>query len=259
MIILILLELMYVTNPMLLTEKDSQFVNTYGHDETGRFIPYWNRLHGETVLEPLLDYDTLDYYQVPKNTKNTVLTEPYYYEGVFIVSFASPILKNDEFVGIGGVDISLTYIDEIVNQVKAFDTGYAFMTGRTGILISHPTNKDWIGSKTLYDFNVPEIDDMAEENPQWKQWRYIKTVDPITNKESVMFYEPVRTSNFSFILVVPEDEMLAGGFCSQREAYIYFPGFPNFYGCRVQHLLAVQSPTPSMKLLKISNTYLTPQ
>lgn len=189
--------------------NDSKFINTYGHDETGRFIPYWNRLHGQTVLEPLLDYDTLDYYQVPKNTKNTVLTEPYYYEGVFIVSFASPVLKNGEFVGIGGVDISLNYIDEIVNQVKAFDTGYAFMTGRTGILISHPTNKDWIGSKTLYDFNVPEIDTMAEEIRNGNSG-YIKTVDPITKKESVMFYEPVRTSNFSFILVVPEDEMLAG-------------------------------------------------
>ncbi|MDK2892030.1 histidine kinase dimerization/phosphoacceptor domain -containing protein [Methanohalophilus sp.] len=189
--------------------NDSQFINTYGHDETGRFIPYWNRLHGQTVLDPLLNYDTLDYYQVPKNTKNAVLTEPYYYEGVFIVSFASPILKNGDFVGIAGVDISLNYIDEIVNQVKAFDNGYAFMTGRTGILISHPTNKDWIGSKTLYDFNVPEIDAMAEEIRNGNSG-YIKTIDPITKKKCVMFYEPVKTSNFSFILVVPEDEMLAG-------------------------------------------------
>ncbi len=188
---------------------DTPFISTYGHDDTGRFIPYWNRLRGETVLEPLLNYDTLDYYQTPKKNKDDVLTEPYYYEGVFIVSFASPVLKNDEFVGIGGVDISLNYIDEVVNQVQAFDTGYAFMTGRTGILISHPTNKDWIGSKTLYDFNVPEIDAMAEEIRSGNSG-YIKTVDPITKKESVMFYEPGRTSNFSFILVVPEDEMLAG-------------------------------------------------
>ncbi|WP_209681461.1 histidine kinase dimerization/phosphoacceptor domain -containing protein [Methanohalophilus levihalophilus] len=196
--------------PDAFDENDHLYANTYGHDDTGRFIPYWNRLRGSnTTLDPLLNYDTLDYYQVPKNTKNTVLTEPYYYEGVFIVSFASPIIKNDEFIGIGGVDVGLNYIDEIVNQVKTFETGYAFMTGNTGILISHPTNKEWVGSKTLYDFNVPEIDLMAEEIRKGNSG-YIRTIDPITNKKSVMFYEPVKTSNYSFILVVPEEEMLAG-------------------------------------------------
>ena len=189
--------------------QDHLFVNSPGHDATGRFIPYWNKINGPIRLDPLLDYDTLDYYQLPKKTESDVLTEPYYYEGVFIVSYVSPIIKNGEFVGIGGVDVSLNYLDDTISDVKAFDSGYAFMTGNTGILVSHPFNKDWIGEKTLYDFDIPEISAAADDIREGKSG-HVKTIDPNTGETVIMFYEPIRTGNFSFILVVPEDEIFAG-------------------------------------------------
>jgi two-component sensor histidine kinase len=189
--------------------QDHLFVNSSGHDATGRFIPYWNKINGPIRLDPLLDYETLDYYQLPKKTESDVLTEPYYYEGVFIVSYVSPIIKNGEFVGIGGVDVSLNYLDDTISDVKAFDSGYAFMTGNTGILVSHPFNKDWIGEKTLYDFDIPEISGAADDIREGKSG-HVKTIDPNTGETVIMFYEPIRTGNFSFILVVPEDEIFAG-------------------------------------------------
>ncbi|MDW7733059.1 MAG: histidine kinase dimerization/phosphoacceptor domain -containing protein [Methanolobus sp.] len=189
--------------------QDELFLNAAGHDSTGRFIPYWNKIGGEIRLDPLLDYDTLDYYQVPKLTNNDTLTEPYYYEGVFIVSYVYPIMKDGKFQGIGGVDVSLNYLDDEISDVKAFDTGYAFMTGNTGILVSHPFNKDWIGDKTLYDFQIPEISETADDIREGKSG-HVETVDPVTGEDVVMFYEPIRAGNFSFILVVPRDEIFAG-------------------------------------------------
>ncbi|WP_318531506.1 histidine kinase dimerization/phosphoacceptor domain -containing protein [Methanohalophilus profundi] len=188
---------------------DSSYVNTTGHDETGRFIPYWNRIPGNITLDPLLDYETSGYYQLPKKLKRDIVTEPYYYEGVFIVSYVTPIIREGEFIGIGGVDVSLNHLNDVVNKVKSFDTGHAIMTGNTGILISHPTNEELVGEKTLYDYDVPEITRMADEIKLGKSG-YIETIDPITGKDVVMFYEPIKTSNFAFILVVPKDEMLAG-------------------------------------------------
>ena len=32
---------------------DRKYINTTGHDETGRFIPYWNTIGGEVKLNPL--------------------------------------------------------------------------------------------------------------------------------------------------------------------------------------------------------------
>ncbi|WP_342303773.1 histidine kinase dimerization/phosphoacceptor domain -containing protein [Methanolobus sp. ZRKC5] len=189
--------------------NDILYMNSQGHDSTGRFIPYWNKINGPITLDPLLNYETLDYYQLPKKTETEILTEPYYYEGVFIVSYVSPIMKDNEFIGIGGVDVSLNYLDEAISEVKAFDTGYAFMTGNTGILVSHPTNKEWIGKKTLYDFGNEDFSKIGYDIGKGMNG-HVETVDPITGKNVVMFYEPIRTGNFSFVLVIPKDEMFAG-------------------------------------------------
>ncbi|MCD4703096.1 MAG: PAS domain S-box protein, partial [Methanosarcinaceae archaeon] len=192
--------------------KDAEYINAYGHDPTGRFIPYWNRFKGPDIisLDPLQDYDTWGYYQLPKLLHHDVITEPYLYEGELIVSFVSPIMdEHDKFIGIGGVDLSLNYIDKTVSDVRIFDSGYAIVTSRTGILMSHPVEKGWIGMKKLDDFNDNAISKMADDIDNGKEG-YIETLDPTTGKDVIMFYEPVKTSDYSFILIVPKAEMLAG-------------------------------------------------
>ena len=42
--------------PNALDGKDADFIDAFGHDETGRYLPYWNRLHGDIDVEPLVDY-----------------------------------------------------------------------------------------------------------------------------------------------------------------------------------------------------------
>ena len=188
--------------------KDAEYAGTEGYDSTGRLVPYWNKIGGTMFVEPLIDYETSDYYQLPKQLEQEVLTEPYLYQGELIVSYVSPIIREDEFVGIGGVDVSLNYIDEIVSNVTAFEAGYAFTTSNTGILLSHPVHKEWIGMKTLYDFNDPEIAIMADDILVG-QGGNIETVDPTTGEDVIIFYEPVHTGNYSFILVIPKEDMLS--------------------------------------------------
>ncbi len=217
---LLILENLLLDNPLLLGTyvafepnafdgKDAEYVNAPVHDETGRFVPYWNKINGTVAVAPLLHYDHSDYYQLPKNTKKDLLTEPYFYEGVFIVSYVSPIIKDEEFVGIGGVDVSLEYVDEVVSEVRTFDTGYAFMVSNAGILLSHPTHKDWIGKKNLYDLGGEELK-TASLNIKNGVGGRLETTDPTTGKTVIMFYEPVETGDSAFVLVVPKEEMLAG-------------------------------------------------
>ncbi|MBP1909799.1 methyl-accepting chemotaxis protein [Methanolobus bombayensis] len=189
--------------------KDSDYVNDQGHDPTGRFIPYWSRIGGSVALDPLAGYETDEYYQLPKTLKQDVILEPFMYDGVMMISYVSPIIKDGNFVGIAGVDVSLDYIDDEVSKVSIFDTGYAFMVSNTGLFMSHPTEKNWIGSKTLADLNNPEIDKMAEDIEKGISG-HIAVTDPTTGKDVVMVYNPVETADFAFVLTVPEEEMLAG-------------------------------------------------
>jgi PAS domain S-box-containing protein len=189
--------------------KDAEYVNAPAHDETGRFVPYWNKMSGNASVAPLLHYNTSDYYQLPKATGKDTLTEPYFYEGVFMVSYVSPIIKDGEFAGIGGVDVSLDYVDEEVSEVRIFDTGYAFMVSNTGVLLSHPTHKDWIGKKNLYDFGGENVKKASNDIKNGIGGR-LETIDPTTGKNVILFYEPVETGDFAFVLVVPKEEMFAG-------------------------------------------------
>ncbi|MEL4304878.1 ATP-binding protein [Methanococcoides cohabitans] len=188
--------------------EDIKYANTYGHDSTGRFIPYWNKLDGNITLDPLHDYEELDYYRLPKETGEYVLTEPYWYEDKIIISHSTPIFNEDEFIGIGGVDVTLNGMDSVVSNVTAFNAGYAILSSNQGVILSHPTKKEWIGEKTLYEFN----DDIAKMALDIKEGKsgHIETIDPVTGKEVVAFYEPTKEGNYSFILVVPEEDMLEG-------------------------------------------------
>ena len=217
---LLILKNLLLDNPLLLGTyvafepdafdgKDAEYVNAPAHDENGRFVPYWNKINGTVAVAPLLHYDDSDYYQLPKDTKTDLLTEPYFYEGVFMVSYVSPIIKDGEFAGIGGVDVSLEYVDEVVSEVRTFDTGYAFMVSNAGVLLSHPTHKDWIGKKNLSDFGGEELK-KASFNIKKGVGGHLETTDPTTGKTVIMFYEPVETGDFAFVLVVPKEEMLAG-------------------------------------------------
>ncbi|WP_319506597.1 methyl-accepting chemotaxis protein [uncultured Methanolobus sp.] len=189
--------------------NDAEFANTQGHDSTGRFIPYWSRIGGSVALDPLAGYETDDYYQLPKSLKQDVILEPFMYDGVMMISYVSPIIKEGDFIGIAGVDVSLDYIDEEVSTVSVFDTGYAFMVSNSGMFMSHPDEKNWIGTKYLADFDDPEINKMANDIENGVSG-HVEVIDPTTGKEVTMVYHPVETADFAFVLSIPEEEMFAG-------------------------------------------------
>ena len=193
--------------------KDAAFVNQPGTDASGRFIPYWNRLTGAVTLDPLVDYETSDYYLQPKKSLADSVIEPYLYQGVLMASYVSPILdKSGNFIGIAGADVSLNEIDAQIKKVKVFDTGYAFLVSNTTIFVSAP-DKSLIGVKTLADFAKEKKNDalaqMAADIQAGKSGR-IETDDPFSGRPVSMFYTPVATGKWGLVVVAPMAEMLAG-------------------------------------------------
>jgi methyl-accepting chemotaxis protein len=199
--------------PGAFDNKDAAFANTTGHDATGRFIPYWNRLTGQETLDPLLDYDTSDYYLIPKNTKADSVIEPYEYEGQILTSFISPILDaQDNFLGIGGVDVSLNYLNDEISKIRVFETGYAFLVSHSTIFVAAP-DPALIGKQTLLALATEKgnakLEQFAQDIAQGKEG-VLQTQDPFTGKDVVMFSTPIKTGQWSFVVVAPNDEMLAG-------------------------------------------------
>jgi|GEM_PF-1876306 len=205
--------------------NDSKYVNTPGSDATGRFVPYWNRLTGVESLDPLLNMDSSDWYIIPKRTKSDEIIEPLMYEGVLMTSIISPIIKDGRFLGIAGMDVTLTRLDKTVQKIKIFKTGYAFLVSNHGVFVSYP-DKKLIGTKTLSqlgkEIRNPYLERISSDIKQGKEG-YVELVDSITKKKVVMFYEPIQLGQWGMVIVAPIDEMLSA--TKKLEQVLLFIGF----------------------------------
>ncbi len=149
--------------PDALDRSDSQHVGAEGHDQTGRFIPYWSRDEtGKIGVDPLVDYETRephgngvrkgDYYLLPRERGRECSIDPYPYpvhgKIVWITSLVAPIMVKGTFHGIAGVDMRLDFIQSLTEQAnKNFYAGAGRMAivSHNGILAAVSGAPDLVG------------------------------------------------------------------------------------------------------------------
>ena len=88
--------------PMLLLSRcfDRKMPNIHFLLTMNRKVcPYWNKWNGNCSVAPC-HYEART-TTAPNNAKRR-LTEPYFYEGVFMVSYVSSDMKDGEFAGLEG-------------------------------------------------------------------------------------------------------------------------------------------------------------
>ena len=139
--------------------KDADFKNTDAHDSTGRFIPYWYRDGNELKLEPLVDYDKPgdgDYYLLARDSGRETLLDPYEYSAggraVLMTTLTVPIKApaSDRVAGVVTVDIDLSTLQKLVDDVRPYGDGWSVLVSNNGTLAAHP-NRERIG-KNFLDF-----------------------------------------------------------------------------------------------------------
>lgn len=132
--------------PNALDGMDAAFVNTLGSDASGRFISYFANLNNNVILSPILDYDDPgsagDFYNISFRSGKEAIIEPYYYElegkNVLITSLTVPIKRDGRVIGVAGVDVELTEIQEIVAQIRPFGDGITAVFTNSGKIVAHP-------------------------------------------------------------------------------------------------------------------------
>jgi len=134
-----------VWEPNALDGEDKTYAGTEGHDQTGRYIPYFYRSNGEVQLTPLVDYEKPgagDYYLKARNSGKETILDPYLYEiegqEVLLFSIAEPIIIDGEVVGVVGVDFTNEYFYNMVKDIRPFETGYVSIATDNGKYVAHP-------------------------------------------------------------------------------------------------------------------------
>ncbi len=204
-----------VWEPNALDGKDSEYIDTEGHDKTGRFIPNWNRGNGAVALEACdSTYDNSDdsglWYQTSKNSKQPAVLEPVTYrlqgEDVMLVSITSPIIYNSKVVGVVGIDISLDRLQEVISNVTFYDSGYAQLITGEGLILGHK-DKELLGKNAFELLNDEELQQAIEKGEKIN----IDRISHSTGQEEHYVVVPINTgatgAKWSYISVMPRNEI----------------------------------------------------
>jgi len=86
------------------------------------------------------DAEHVGWYYIPVQNGAPIWMDPYLNSNinVYMVSYVIPIFTQDgTSVGIVGMDIAFTQLTDLIDQIKVYDTGYAFLTNSEGGILYH--------------------------------------------------------------------------------------------------------------------------
>lgn len=122
-----------ITKPAI---KDSFLLIGGGFESNAPYFrndPNWN---------PGSNWDARErpWYKDAKAKSDLVITAPYAdsASGEILISIATPINENGNFIGSVFFDLSLASLSDLVNSVKLFNAGYVFIVTKSGTIVAHP-------------------------------------------------------------------------------------------------------------------------
>ncbi|MCL2245291.1 MAG: hypothetical protein FWC03_12635, partial [Treponema sp.] len=133
-----------VFEPNALDGLDAQYVNTLGSDHTGRFLSFFTNDNGNIELQFANDYDNQgdagEWYHASFRSGKEQVIEPYLDwfgdQQLLVTSVTVPIIRNRQTIGVAGVDLPLTEIQEMIGAIKPFGTGFAGLYSPDGMVLA---------------------------------------------------------------------------------------------------------------------------
>ncbi|MDR0449923.1 MAG: methyl-accepting chemotaxis protein [Treponema sp.] len=132
-----------IWEPNALDGLDAVYANTEGTDASGRFIPTWSRTEDGARVQFSQGYDAGDanFYLLPMRSGNETVTEPFFYNiggaNVMITSLVVPIKKNGRPIGVVGVDLSISGMQERIRAIKPYEGSIAASFSNGGLVAAH--------------------------------------------------------------------------------------------------------------------------
>lgn len=91
--------------------------------------------------EPPADYDptSRSWYKAATETAEPIITAPYtdVQSGRQVITCAVRVQENGVTIGVLGADIFIDYLSEVVNTIKADETGYSALLTADGLIVCH--------------------------------------------------------------------------------------------------------------------------
>ncbi|RPH33652.1 MAG: methyl-accepting chemotaxis protein [Bacteroidales bacterium] len=213
-------------------KKTPEYVSTWGSYEFSAYDIFYKKNFGRkmltafslnnqyivTELDRNMDGDIVgSTYNSIKQNKQEWVDEPYFYSltqdgknEVLLTSICVPIMESGRFIGLAGVDVSLTRYQKYTDQVNPFKGSYAILISNKGKNIT-----SFNGSKINVSFNDIEPNIAKEYNVLEKIQRgekFSAFKKGLDGSKSYMRFTPIQIGNsttpWSLLVVSPLDVVL---------------------------------------------------
>ncbi len=178
----------------------------YAKEKAGLVLTYMGMGH-ETYR-----YFYEDWYQIPRELKASVWSEPYF-DDIMMGTYSVPFYKKTaEGPGLWGVicaDISLEALTKTVSSVTVLKTGDAYLISKNGTIITHSI-KELIMNETIFSVAAARNDaDLRRIGRSMVAGEsgFVPFISIARNKKCWMYYAPVPSSGWTLAVIFPEDEL----------------------------------------------------
>ncbi len=198
---------------------DEQYRLTAGHDETGRFIPFWSRdAAGKGIVEPLKYYDVPgfgDYYQKPKYNLRETVIEPRQQvimgKSTLVTSIAIPVFETkgyQNFAGIVGIDLDIGSLYKKAGNIRLYESGYVMLFSSQGLVVSGVTEEQ-VGQSIRNLTDNAELVELLDRDS--KESFILSGQSFINGKPSLIVGMPVEiglsNTYWKAVVTIPFDEI----------------------------------------------------
>ncbi len=210
--VLDLLSAIVITNP--------NYLAVWVSFELNFLDPHWTLNHGRVryiakVDRGVINYyiDTLEvdkenvegaYYQMKVGKYRSLIMDPYFYtysvedtsSSYLETSLALPLIYNNRFIGLEGVDVSLKNLKRLIQVVTPFENSYAFLVSTNGDIAAHPDDA-FLGKKITIVYPELKKYNILDSIAAGKKF----SVDINLGQEKELYY-------FSFTPIIVADRQL---------------------------------------------------
>lgn len=110
-----------------------------------------------TIMGGYNSYSNMEYYRAVKETGQTVFTPPHPSQGTLVVTAATPITYEGEFMGVIIVDIAVENFNRIDSGDGQYETMFSFIVSQDGTMEYSSRNAEEVG-KSLNDVIGDQIE-----------------------------------------------------------------------------------------------------
>jgi len=186
------------------------------------YAPYCYRAGEGLEFKDLADEDynyfNWDWYSFTRDSGQPLWTEPYFDLGgsntlmtTYALPFYSTSSSGNAFRGVVTADLSLYWLEDMMNSIKVFESGYVILISEKGAVITHPVSKFQMHNlrELAQSAKNESLAKLADQMMQTDEG-YFPFYSLIDKRPCWMYFATLPQTKWHMAVVFIEDELFAG-------------------------------------------------